>query len=83
MYTKDTVSRKLHNATQSDNYWSSTAYENNTNNAWIVNFNDGNVNNDNMNNNNFVRCVRALPPPTPSLFYVRNIYFRKDFQSLQ
>jgi len=26
--------------------------------AWIVNFNDGNVNNDNKDNGNYVRCVR-------------------------
>ena len=65
----DMVSQKLHSLTQSDNYWSSTAYENKSNNAWIVNFNDGNVNNDNMNNNNFVRCVRALPSPALGLFY--------------
>lgn len=81
MYTKDTVSRKLHNATQSDNYWSSTAYENNTNNAWIVNFNDGNVNNDNMDNNNFVRCVRAFPPPTLSLFMSEIFTLEKIFKA--
>lgn len=43
----------------SDNYWSSTTNEGNKNNAWIVNFDNGNVNNNNKNNNNYVRCVRA------------------------
>lgn len=41
------------------NYWSSTEY--NTNNAWNVNFNSGNVNNNNKyNTNNVVRPVAAL-----------------------
>lgn len=46
-------------ATQSNNYWSATTYQPNPTNAWIVNFNDGNVNNDNKTNNNYVRAVRA------------------------
>ena len=42
-----------------NNYWSSTEY--NTNNAWNVNFNSGNVNNNNKyNTNNVVRPVAAL-----------------------
>jgi len=53
---------------QSDNYWSSTSYKPSLNNAWIVNFNNGNVNNDNKTNSNYVRCVRALPPPALGLF---------------
>lgn len=59
-------------STQSDYYWSSTTYQNpgNENNAWIVNFNNGNQDNDNKDNSNFVRCVRALPPPALSLFYI-------------
>ncbi len=48
------ISRKT---TQSNNYWSSTTYAPNTSNAWNVNFNDGNVNNNNKTNNNYVRCV--------------------------
>ena len=40
------------------NYWSSTEY--NTNNAWNVNFNSGNVNNNNKYNGNVVRPVAAL-----------------------
>jgi hypothetical protein len=28
-------------------------------NAWNVNFNDGNVNNNDKSNNNYVRCVRG------------------------
>ncbi|MBU0999107.1 DUF1566 domain-containing protein [Patescibacteria group bacterium] len=68
MYTRDTVSRKLFNYTQSDNYWSSTTYANNTTNAWNVNFNNGNVNNNDKANSYYVRCVRALPPPALILF---------------
>lgn len=45
--------------TQSDYYWSSTAYENSTSTAWIVDFNDGHVSNAGMGANSFVRCVRG------------------------
>jgi hypothetical protein len=45
--------------TQSNNYWSSTTYQNNPTNAWNVNFNDGNVNAKNKSNNNYVRAVRG------------------------
>ena len=63
-------SRKLHSlgATQSNNYWSSTTYPANYTNAMNVNFNNGNTNNNNKTNSNYVRCVRALPPPALSLF---------------
>jgi hypothetical protein len=45
---------------QSSWYWSSTTNANNPNNAWNVNFNDGNTNrNNNKSNNNYVRAVRA------------------------
>lgn len=64
------VSQKLHNSTESDNYWSSTTYIDNPNNAWNVNFNDGNTNNDDKTNPNYVRCVRALPPLALDLFYI-------------
>ncbi|MBR5042994.1 MAG: reverse transcriptase [Bacteroidales bacterium] len=40
------------------NYWSSTEY--NSNNAWNVNFNSGNVNNNNKYNSNVARPVAAL-----------------------
>lgn len=40
------------------NYWSST--ENSANNAWNVNFGDGNTNNNNKYNGNAVRAVAAL-----------------------
>lgn len=43
----------------SDNYWSSTENSNNSNNAWYVNFNNGNVNNNGNKNNNAYR-VRPL-----------------------
>jgi len=46
-------------STVSNNYWSSSTYQNNPNNAWNVNFNDGNVNNDNKTNTNYVRAVRG------------------------
>jgi len=44
--------------TQSDSYWSSTAYEDGANYVWIVYFYGGYVGNDGMDDNNFVRCVR-------------------------
>ena len=44
---------------RSSYYWSSSPNANNSNNAWIVNFNNGNVNNNNKDNHNYVRCVRA------------------------
>ena len=40
-------------------YWSASPYANNDNNAWIVNFNNGNDNTNNKNNNNYVRLVRG------------------------
>ena len=39
-------------------YWSSSPNANNSNNAWIVNFNNGNDNTNNKNNN-YVRLVRS------------------------
>jgi hypothetical protein len=44
--------------TVANNYWSATTNATNPNNAWNVNFNDGNVNN-NKDNNNYVVAVRA------------------------
>jgi hypothetical protein len=44
---------------QSNNYWSSTTNANDTSNAWIVNLNDGNVNNDDKTNTNYVWPVRG------------------------
>lgn len=41
--------------------WSST--ENNSNNAWVQRFNDGNQNNNNKNNSYLVRCVRSSVSP--------------------
>ena len=46
---------------QSNNYWSSTTNATNPNNAWNVNLDNGNVNNDNKDNNNFVWPVRGGP----------------------
>ncbi len=44
---------------QSSNYWSATTNATNTSNAWDVNFNNGNVDNDDKTNTNFVWCVRG------------------------
>ncbi|MBW7956064.1 hypothetical protein H3C66_05010 [Patescibacteria group bacterium] len=40
------------------NYWSSTTSSEGTQNAWRVNLNHGNTNNNTKTNNNSVRCVR-------------------------
>lgn len=50
---------KAERATVPSNYWSSSTYANNPQNAWNVNFNDGNTNANNKNNNNYVRAVRG------------------------
>ena len=42
-------------------YWSAT--ENNTNNAWRVRLSDGDTNNNNKDNSNYVRCVRGRSRP--------------------
>ncbi len=62
--------------TQSNNYWSGTTYADNTDNAWIVNFNNGNVNNDNKDNEYYVRPVRSSQRlmMKQDLFSFRNIY---------
>lgn len=52
------VKEKSAQTITASNHWSST--ENNTNNAWNVNFSSGNTNNNNKNNNNVVRAVAAL-----------------------
>jgi len=40
-------------------YWSGSTNANNPDNAWNVNFNNGNVNWNNKTNTFHVRCVRA------------------------
>ncbi len=50
---------KWHAYTASDNYWSSSTNEGNHDNAWNVNFYSGNQNNNDKDNSNYVRCVRA------------------------
>jgi len=40
-------------------YWSSSTNDNWPDNAWNVNFNDGNDNNDDKDNSNYVRAVRS------------------------
>ena len=45
---------------QSSDYWSATTNANDATNAWNVNFNDGNVNNnDKSNDDNYAWCVRG------------------------
>jgi len=39
-------------------YWSSSTNVNNPTNAWNVNFNNGNVNDNDKTNDNYVRAVR-------------------------
>lgn len=55
---KPLVNKRIACALTSANYWSSS--ENNSNNAWNVNFSGGNSNNNNKNNTNRVRAVAAL-----------------------
>jgi hypothetical protein len=63
---------QVEGASVSSFYWSSSTNSNNPDNAWNVNFNDGdvvafrrrresssNVNDDNKNNDNYVRAVRG------------------------
>ena len=52
------VKNKIQSAYTASNYWSST--ENNSNNAWNVNFSDGNINNNNKYNSLTVRPCAAL-----------------------
>lgn len=52
------VKAKIVYALTATNHWSSTEY--NQNNAWNVNFNNGNQNNNNKYNSNVVRAVAAL-----------------------
>ena len=44
---------------QSNNYWSSSSNANNPDNAWNVNFNNGNAKNNNRSNDQHVRLVRG------------------------
>ena len=44
---------------QSSNYWSSTSNADNTSNAWNLNLNNGNVNNTDKTNTNYVWPVRG------------------------
>ena len=46
-------------ATAASNYWSSSTNANNPSHAWNVNFDNGNVNNDDKSNTNHVRAVRG------------------------
>ena len=52
------ISPLFQNINTAYNYWSATTYANNTDNAWNVNFNNGNDNNNNKTNSYYVRCVR-------------------------
>ena len=57
---KALVKNKIVHAAQSSNRWSSS--ENNSNNAWNVNFGNGNFNNNNKYNSYVVRAVSAFSP---------------------
>jgi len=50
---------QVEGASVSSFHWSSSTNSNDPDNAWNVNFNDGNVNNDNKSNDNYVRAVRG------------------------
>jgi len=54
-----TAGHKRRGQTRSNNYWSSTSIAANPNNAWIVEYNNGNMNNDNKTNSYYVRAVRG------------------------
>ena len=54
-----TGGNKRRGNTAASNYWSSTTNANNPDNAWNVNFDNGNVNNDDKSNTNSVRAVRG------------------------
>jgi len=56
----------------SGNYWSSSSYAPNTDNAWVVNMNNGNLNADNKSNSNYVWPVRA--GEWLSIFSFENLY---------
>jgi hypothetical protein len=47
------------NVTTNNNYWSSTSISGYTNNAWVVGFYYGGVDNYYKDNNGYLRCVRA------------------------
>ena len=58
-YSKTNPASSVPGSTAADNDWSSTTNAGNSSNAWNVNFNDGNVNNDDKNNSLRVRAVRG------------------------
>jgi RNA-directed DNA polymerase len=61
--------------TQSDNYWSGTTNANWTGSAWNINFNNGNVNNNDKDNVNYVRPVRSCQRLVmEEIFSFKNIY---------
>ena len=53
------VARVLSNKAFANSYWSASPYAGNANNAWQVNFNNGNDNLNNRTNNKRVRLVRT------------------------
>lgn len=59
----------VNNQGSNGNYWSGTLNEGNSNNAYYLNFNNGNVNwnNNNRNNGHSVRPVSELMQPSASL----------------
>jgi len=59
-YTKLSPAIKLDVPVQSDWYWSSTVYVGDTDFAWVVSLNYGNVINDSKTNTNYVWPVRDV-----------------------
>ena len=53
------IGSKRRGTTVANNYWSATTNASNPNNAWNVNFDNGNANDNDKNNDNYVRAVRA------------------------
>ena len=58
-YSRINPAASVPGSTAAGFYWSSTTNAGNSSNAWNVNFNDGNVNNDDKNNSLRVRAVRG------------------------
>jgi hypothetical protein len=53
------MSKRKGKAVQTNWYWSSSTYSGDSSNAWNVNMNDGNANNNDKTNNNYVWPVRG------------------------
>ena len=58
-YSKAGLASSVPGSTAAANYWSSTTFAGVSSLAWLVNFSDGFVNNDDKNNSLSVRAVRG------------------------